>query len=288
VIPVLQSTTKGPRLVSPANVYTVRLSDCLALRVYSDTRPHIWKIASLQKGLILICEEVETVGEGTGFGVPILIYQDETYFSGTSNVHVSQEVNSVIIYKEFFMDRLARNTFRNVTLENRTARAMLGYTADLYQKHKRFRFLTLKNLTGKLNVGKAFIEVPSIGRVSFTYRVKGNRVFVRTDLKQLKRRNLERVFLLNEQGADVFRKYSDSNGTELLDEKIRAWDRVNTDWADLTNLQGGFGFRLRNIREAILRRGREYLNGSLNWVGLDYEIDSKRNAFEYEIEILGV
>jgi len=233
-------------------------------------------------------EEVETVGEGTGFGVPILIYQNETYFSGTSKVYVSQEVNSVIIHKEFFMDKLARNTFRNITLENRRARAMLGYAADLYQKHKRLRLLELKNLSGKLNISKTFVEVSPIGKVSFTYRVKDNCVLVKTDLKQLKRRNLEKIFLLNEQGAAVFRKYSDSNGTELIGEKMGAWDRVSTEWADLTNLRGDFGFRLRNIREAILRRGREYLNGSLDWVGLDYEIDPKSTVFEYEIEILGI
>ena len=50
------------------------------------------------------------------------------------------------------MDRVTRNKFRNVTLENRIARRFFTQLADIYQTHPKLRFLTLKDLTGKMNV----------------------------------------------------------------------------------------------------------------------------------------
>jgi hypothetical protein len=36
----------------------------------------------------------------------------------------------------------------------------------------------------------------------------------------------------------------------------------------------------------MLRRGRELTKNSLDWIGLDYELNPKDNQFEYEIKIL--
>jgi hypothetical protein len=38
----------------------------------------------------------------------------------------------------------------------------------------------------------------------------------------------------------------------------------------------------------VLRRGREFLEGSLDWVGLDYEVNPRTDVFEYVIEVLDV
>ena len=63
-----------------ATHHTFTMSDSLALRVYSNTNPQNMKIADLQKGLILLCNGTDVIGEGTGFGVPIAKYSDETSF----------------------------------------------------------------------------------------------------------------------------------------------------------------------------------------------------------------
>jgi hypothetical protein len=47
------------------------------------------------------------------------------------------------------------------------------------------------------------------------------------------------------------------------------------------------GFRLWTTKNSVLRRGREFLKGSLDWVGLDYEVNPATAVFEYLIEILG-
>jgi hypothetical protein len=267
--------------------WNIPLSNSLTLRIYSDTRPHNGKITDIQKGLILIHEGTETVGEGTGFGFPVLIYSDETYFSGTSQVNLVKQKNRTIICKEFFMDRIARNRFRNVKLENRELRAVLRYVAGLYQRHKGLRSLSLKEVYTRIGVKSSFIKVPSIGKIIITYIISQGMVRVKADFSQIPKHNLQRLFMLNEQGAGVFRRYMDSNGTTLIDRQIGAWDQVEAERVSMTDSTDVFGFSLKRINNSILRRGREFLEGLLDWAGLDYEIDPKNSTFEYDIEILG-
>ena len=270
-----------------SNPYTVPISDSTSIRVYSDTRPHNWKISDLQKGLLLVHGETETVGEGTGFGVPVLLYSDETCFSGTSTVEVVQQNDCAIIRKGFVMDRIARNSFRNVTLENRKARDLIAFLARLYQLYPRLRLLKLKGLIGNIDVGSVFVKKEPVGKTVVTYVVNKRQISINANFKQLKTDGLERLFMLNEQGSRFYRKYSDSSGTELTDARIGAWDGIETDWAALTTLHGELGFRLWTNEKSVLRRGREFLDNSLDWVGLDYEIHPGTNVFKYQIEILG-
>ena len=79
---------------------TIRVSDLISLRVYRDARPRNLKIANLQKGLILVYEGNELVGEGTGFGLPVLVCSDQTYFSGSSTIRVSQQDDRWSIRKD--------------------------------------------------------------------------------------------------------------------------------------------------------------------------------------------
>jgi len=269
-----------------ADAHTISLSGSVFLRIYASTEPHNLKIADLQKGLIMVIDGAETVGEGTGFGLPVLLYSDETYFSGSSKLYVSQRGNSCVIVKEFIMDRIARNSFGSVNLENRAARSFIDRLSDLYQAHPRFRLLMLKGLTARVNIGKVFLKVPSRGKVTVIFSIDKSRITVRADFKKLERSGLQKVFMLNEQGAGFFRKYTDSLRTELWDDMIGAWDGAGGEWACLQTSGGEAGFRLWRVKNSILRRGREFLEGSLNWVGLDYEIRQKSDVFQYVIDVL--
>lgn len=283
----LSATRKSFHNLQHVDSHTFSLSDPVSLRIYAGTEPRNLKIADLQKGLILVVNGTEAVGEGTGFGLPVLVYSDETYFSGSSRLCVSQRGDCCVVVKEFIMDRVARNSFRNVTLENRAARSFIERLSDLYQGHPRFRFLTLKDLTGRMSIGKAFLKAPSKGKVTVTYTVDKSRIMVKADFKKLEKSGLQKIFMLNEQGTGFFRRYTDSLGTELRDDKIGAWDGTGGEWACLQTLRGEIGFRLWRVKNSVLRRGREFLEGSLDWVGLDYEISHKSDVFEYVIDVLG-
>jgi hypothetical protein len=236
--------------------------------------------------LVFVYREQEKVGEGTGFGFPIAIYADETYFSSTATVHVSQRETCTVVCKEFHMNRVSRNNLKHVKLENRKARTLLRYMAELYQKHRRLRFLLVKSFFVKMGVESNFVKTPSVGKVIMSYIIGERLIHVRADFSLLNRENLRKIFILNEQSSRFFRRYVDANHSELFGRQIGAWDMVHSDWACIMSRDGKIGFKMWKA-DGILRRGREYVDNSLDWVGLDYEIDSKKTVFEYDIEILG-
>jgi hypothetical protein len=246
------------------------------------------KIADLQKGVILEINGVETVGEGVGFGVPVLVYSDETYFSGSSEIYLSQGPSRCLVVKKFNMDRIARNNFGNAKLVNGVARRFIDHLSNLYQRHRRLRLLALKDLTSRLRIGKIFLQAPSRGTVTVTYEIDKQQLLIKADFEDIKKQALQKIFILNEQGSKFFRTYTDSAGMTLTDEKIGAWDNVSCDWASLRTTRNGVGFRLWKREKSILRRGREFLEGSLDWAGLDYELGISQVRFGYTVDLLGL
>ena len=277
---------RGNSQFSDVDDYTIPLSGSLALRAYSDTRPHNSHIADLQKGLILVHRGAEMVGEGTGFGVPALLYPDETYFSGSSLIHHYQQEGLNIIRKEFLMNRIHRKRYRETKLENQKIRSMLRYLYGLYQNHRHFRFLALKIPSAKMGIKTGFVKIAPAGNIIITYTIGRRTVLVRADFSSVKRENLEKVFVFNEQGSRFLRRYSDSNGVRLIDRQISAWEKIEAEWASITDFNDRVGFRLWRAENAILRTGREFVKDQRDWIGLDYEINPKNATFEYKIEIL--
>ena len=283
------TTTNDITSFSPVAKDTFLISDSVALTVHLDTKPHNMKIADLQKGLIFVYNGLDVGGEGAGFGVPILKYSDETYFSGSSTLYVHKHGNLAVVRKEFFMDMVARDRFRNLKLENRKIRTLIDYMSMLYQKHKRLdrSILQVKGFLLRFGVQPSFTKIKSKGKVVVTYIIDRRLILVKMSFSLVDRINLKKAFVLNEQGALFFRTYSDSDGLRLVDEEIGAWNDVKAQSAKITNYRDRIGFGLKNVKGGILRRGRELLKDSLDWVGLDYELSPENDSFEYEIEILG-
>jgi hypothetical protein len=98
---------------------------------------------------------------------------------------------------------------------------------------------------------------------------------------------MEALFVMNEQSSAYFRTYLDSDGSRFFDDRIGAWEGVAAEWASVLGAQRNVGFRLRKVANSVLRRGREFLLGSMDWVGLDYELARGTRIFEYEIDLLG-
>jgi len=272
---------------SSVNDITIPLSSCLSLRIYDDSKPRVGKVADLQKGLILLFKKAELVGEGLGFGVPIVKSVNETYFSGSSRLQVAREGGVFLVRKEFILDRVERNEFASIRLENKRVRAILRFIGDVYQNHRRLQLLTPKTLAHKASYKAKFLKVDPIGSVCVDYTIDGTNVHVKTDFSSLPIDQLERLFMLNEQAGTCFRRYSDSDGLELFDDNIGAWLPIRADSSFLTDDQRQVGFRLQRVDKTVLRLGREYLKDSLNWAGLDYELGPKDRLFEYDIEVVG-
>src|SRR3990172_9435963 len=91
--------------------HTIPISSSVALDVYSNTKPCNLKIGNLQKGLIFTYDRTEKVGEGTGFGFPVLVYPKETYFSSSAEVWMKKTSGSIKIKKEFILNMGVQSTF---------------------------------------------------------------------------------------------------------------------------------------------------------------------------------
>ena len=273
----------------PVSNYFFSLSESLALKIYSDSTPKNMKIADLQKGLILLCNGIDVVGEGTGFGVPIAKYHDETFFSGSSLLHFRNKGGVLEIRKEFFMNMVARDSLRNLNLENPRIRAVFDYVSELYQSHDYLAqsILLFKALLFRMGIQSSFKLGPDRGRIVANYQIGKKHILVKLDFGHLERVNLSKVFVLNEQGADFFSTYTDSEGLKLIDNDIGAWKHVTANSARISDSENKIGFGLKNMKGSILRRGRERMEKSLNWIGLDYEVNPKSHLFEYEIELFG-
>ncbi|MCK4482812.1 hypothetical protein KAU55_06260 [Candidatus Bathyarchaeota archaeon] len=264
--------------------HTIPVLNSLALRIYSDTRPLNWKIANLQKGLVLVLNGREMVEAGAGFGFPMLQYSGETYFSGTAKVYKYLQNDKTILRKDFFIDMIKRNTFKNMSLESSKARSVLDYLGEMNRKC--FRVLKLKDILVKWGVGTSFSRGPSKGKITFVYDITGDTIKVKADFRQLNKDKLMKISVLNEQGSRFFRLYRDSNGRILVDEHIGSWKLVNADWASITDLERKVAFKLKDTSGATFYRGQEFIDGFLDWIGLEYEIDSGQSTFEYPIKLL--
>lgn len=144
------------------------------------------------------------------------------------------------------------------------------------------------SISRRIGIRTRFVDVTPAGKVILTYLVDDNHIHVNVDLRLVEKKGLQNVFLLNEQGSNFLRIYSDSDGTKLHDNHIGAWEVVKAASATMTDINGKVGFRLSQIAGGILRRGREYIKGFQDWAGLDYAVIPKGDDnLEYEIETLG-
>lgn len=251
----------------------------------SNTLLHSDNTSCLQKGVTLIHRDIELSGEGTGFGVPVLRYLGRDYFSSSSIMQTSHR-RKTIATKTFIMDIVLERNFKGTKPTNKMTRNLVRRLEQLYQTHGNWTWLALKkSLLGALGVQTSFVRVKPMGTVPIVYHFERSRINVKANFNSLKRDGLERIFLLNEQASTHFRKYHDSDGTVLFDEKISPWEKVHADWASFSTDTGDVGFRLWNVKDALMHRGREFLRDTFDWIGLDYEISPEKTSFEYDIEI---
>jgi len=268
---------------------TIPISRFLSLRLYPDNRPCNRFIAGLQKGLVFVYQGKEMIGEGTGFGVPIVRYGDKTYFPGSATMQIFQRNGSTVATKDYALNMVSEKTFGGAKIDNRLMHRLARLQEAIYQKHRQLSPIMLRSwhMSNRIGVRINFVQRKPIGDVLVTYQVDSQIVHVKADFRLTEKNRLQRIFLLNEQGARFFRKYYDSNNTVLFDEEIGAWEKVEADWACVSDKGREAGFRLWTVKDSILHRGREFLAGSLDWIGLDYEAGPDRTNFGYEIETFG-
>ena len=266
---------------------TVKVGNRISFRLYRDTQPHCLEISPLQKGLILLLSSNELVDEGIGFGVPLVMYEDKTYFSSSADVPQLRGNNNVLI-KSFVLDTISRKRVGKVSYINDN---LYSFLRRIFEKgylncKKLFPLFNLiMALRKTLNVQTDFMKATPRGTVTVTYTCLPDSVHVHVDFIKLKREGCKQILLLNEQGATFFRKYSDTTGLSFSDYNIRAWAMVKAEEASLSDIAELLSFTLRRVKSAQLFRGWERTRGRFSWAGLSYSLPADSSSFDYVIKL---
>lgn len=231
---------------------TVSLTEDLSLRFYVDTRPHIGKIASLQKGLILVYRGKELAEESFGFGSPIVQVEGVGYLSRHASVSIAWQEGAVVLTKSFVMDVADRPT----------------------------RFWRIK-----------YEEVEPLGTVVYTYTVTGQEIRMDVDLSGLQVA-WERAYLMNEQGAINFTIYQDEDGRKWHGDEVGIWRLTEDAYGCWLHRCEALRFCVQTEPGQPKYVGRERYNQYrwtgifyLSWSGIDIEVKPPIDHYQYVVRV---
>lgn len=270
------------------NVYTVPLSSRLSVRLYSDCSPNYLETAHLQKGLVLLHDGRELIEEGIGFGVPVVKYEDKTFFSSKAVVTVQKNDSGYLLTKDFVLDTISLKKLGSASYINdklySTARKAFEL---LYLKHKRLypvfsKAMEIRDLFG---IKTEFRTVKPRGTITVTYHCQPDSIKIHADLSNIDLSRCREILLLNEQGSGIFQIYIDNTGEELWGNQIGAWERVAAGNAALLSPHGRVAFSVGGGSGASLFRGWEHTRNRFSWAGLSYSIQPYTNEFDYCISL---
>lgn len=266
----------------------MHLTDRLSVRVYKDCRPNCLETGALQKGLVLLLDGKELIEEGVGFGVPIVKYEDKTFFSSKADVSIQKIGSDYRITKAFTLDTVSLKKFGRATYIDDGLYSPLRKTFQrLYLKHKKLTPLFNKamELRELANIKTEFITVKPRGTVTINYRLQPTAINIQADFSRITLGKCQEVLVLNEQSSSTFQKYTDTSGLTLLGNKIGAWDIVTAGQASLQSAKGHLSFSLQNHKGSNLFRGWERTKKRFSWAGLSYSMRPNNCTFNYSIDL---
>lgn len=237
----------------PSPPLTAALTDGLHLRLYSDTRPHVGKIASLQKGLVLVQDGREMIEEGYGFGLPIIESNGVAYISRHAETVLVRDQGTLHLVKAYQVDVADRPT-------------------------RPFRV--------------KYADVAPLGTVVFTYTVRPpNAVDVAVDFEGLQA-SWDRAYLMNEQGARRFTQYVDPEGKKVDAEEMGIWEEATAPFGCWRAPERHVQFCVEAAPGETGFVGRERYRQynwlgfyTLSWSGIDIAVEAPLDTYTYTVRL---
>lgn len=275
-------------LKEDASTFNLKADNRLSFRLYRDTRPHCLETSPLQKGLVLVLDGRELIEEGVGFGLPVVKYEDKTYFSSAAQTWLEADCDPPTLVKTFRFGTISRKRLgKNSYINDHFYAFVHGFFEKAYLARDEMApvFNTIMELRKTMKIETDFVEAPSRGEVRVTYTCFPDLVRVRVDFSELQKEGCQEILVLNEQGSNFFTRYSDSNGVLLFGGRIGAWQKVRAAAASLSDRKGTLSFALENVDSASLFRGWERTRGRFSWAGLGYSLPKTVSVFNYSISL---
>jgi hypothetical protein len=131
----------------------------------------------------------------------------------------------VILRKVFFLDAVSKKQVRGASVNDAFYEVLHETFERAYLQRQSLSavFDWTMRLRKALGVTTQFLRVKPRGAVAVTYHCLPGIVNVNVDLSALDKTGAREILVLNEQGASIFRRYSDTNGAVLYDKQIGAW-----------------------------------------------------------------
>jgi len=240
----------------------------------------------IQKGLVLGLGDRDLSEEGVGFGLPVLKVGLQPVFPGSCKTSI-QEYNGLCMIKaDFEMNLRAKMTRRGKIIDNGLFNLAWGTFCRIHREYPQFRSkmsVISRALKKKLDMDEIFSEIPSLGFVRASYLICDSRIEVELMFPGVD--SCTELIVLNEQGANWFDTYRDSNGLILKGERIGSWDQIKANHATFLDPSDGLLFTLKRVDGARMFRGRELATGRLAWSGLAYVMPPGTEKFSYSIEL---
>jgi hypothetical protein len=229
------------------------LTDSLDLRLYTTTRPHVGKIAALQKGLVLVHEGQELIEEGYGFGLPIIEADGAAHISRHATTSLVRRGGRLTMVKAYRIDVVDRPT----------------------------RPLRVK-----------YADVAPLGTVVFSYTIRPpDAIDVTVDFSGLEA-DWERAYLMNEQGARAFTRYVNPDGEALNAAEVGIWEETAAPFGCWEAPAHGIRFCVEALPGQRGFVGRERYRQynwlgfyTLSWSGIDIAVDAPRDTYTYTIRV---
>ncbi|MCA9734138.1 MAG: hypothetical protein H6696_10875 [Deferribacteres bacterium] len=231
--------------------YTAELANGLALEIYSDARPHVGKIAGIQKGLILKQYGKDLVGEGYGLGLPLVVANGVSWLASEAKIGKFEHGDTTVLSKLYVLD----------TQEH-----------DVQFPRRRY------------------IKTRPVGTIRIDYLIYQNTIEVNADLKGLVDADFEYVYFMNEQSGKDFRYGLNPLGQKIDLIQWQAPIPMAMLGIHAPRLGITFWVRdnmetLKYLGRETLARWHWYGHESTNWAGCELRLDNKKPTFQYFIKL---
>jgi hypothetical protein len=246
--------------------------------------------AHLQKGFLLLDRGQELAEEAVGFGVPVLKSGLQTIFPESVTLTWLQKGSTWEITALFKLNLVEKISIgANKHVENRLLYAIKKNLEAIIRRFPVFRGMltaTSSKLRQVFGLEISYVEADLSSDVNAIYIVDGQKgiVSVEIDASNLPAAITE-VVVMNEQGAHYFDRYQDTSGIALQGDEIGCWDVVTADEAWFKSRTRQVGFRLGQVKDARLFRGRELVDSRLAWAGFGYSFPPSIKRLQYVMRI---
>jgi hypothetical protein len=244
----------------------------------------------IRKGLVLCYKNRDLSEEGVGFGVPVLKFADDVVFPGRGRIIKWKAENPAMIKLDYEMNLVERMARRGRRINCKTFYEVKEFLSRVHREYPRFRD-TLKN--GSITLRRAFgletgfedICSKRLIGVDYMINTETGLVNVRVDASRADTDACTEIITLNEQGANYFDRYSDSNGTSLYGHAIGTWDETTADEVSFIDSSNEITLTFSKVMGTRMYRGRELVRDRLAWAGLAYVVPQSMTNFAYSIRI---